>query len=332
MTARAKATRSALLFGALALLGCDGASRQAVGGADRVIVIAEDSLWNAIGDSLMAVLEPRVFTVRDERTFEVTRFSPFDPVWRDRRMFRNVLVIGPADAAWVEPVLGAGSAQDVNGVVQARDVWARNQRVTALVAADANAALTRAPLAAAAIDSVFRADVLRRMYTSSPDTLLRDTLRATHGFGILLPQVYASLAREPGLVLYQNSTSVGGDLVRSVLITFRDGSQTPTQEAALAWRDSIGASAYRPPHTTDREHLRSAPVSVHGSDGIEVQGVWAGNDPSWPTGGPFLTRMMTCPARNRTYLLDAWVFAPGPNRSKYEYLIQLHTILNTFEC
>jgi hypothetical protein len=30
------------------------------------------------------------------------------------------------------------------------------------------------------------------------------------------------------------------------------------------------------------------------------------------------------------YLLDAWLYAPG--KQKYEYMIQLQTILDTFRC
>jgi len=30
------------------------------------------------------------------------------------------------------------------------------------------------------------------------------------------------------------------------------------------------------------------------------------------------------------YLIDAWLYAPG--KEKYEYMIQLQTILNTFRC
>jgi hypothetical protein len=67
--------------------------------------------------------------------------------------------------------------------------------------------------------------------------------------------------------------------------------------------------------------------------GVDVQGVWQGNDPMWPMGGPFVTRLMHCPDQNRTYLVDAWIYSPGGQRgSKYEYMIQLQTILDTFEC
>ena len=80
------------------------------------------------------------------------------------------------------------------------------------------------------------------------------------------------------------------------------------------------------------EQVLVSDVSSAGAQGIEIQGAWEGTDPSWPMGGLFISRMVTCAAQNRTYLLDTWLYAPGPRRSKYEYMIQLQTILGTFEC
>lgn len=324
--------RYVLLLGACTLLACNTPTRQAVGNASSIIVIAEDPLWREAGDSLMRVLEPRIFTVRSERTFDVSQFSPDDVIWRDRRIFRNVLVIGRADAPWVQPVLERADAAARDGLVQTTNVWARNQRVTALIANDAPTVLQHAARLAHAIDSVFRADVTRRMYVSTPDSMLRDTLRRTYGFTLLLPKVYDVVRRDSSAVLYQNNTQVGGDLIRSLLVTWRPGVLAATAEGALAWRDSVARTAYRPAHMTHDTIVRAEAAQVNGSRGVEVQGVWSGADASWPSSGPFLTRLVPCPAHDRTYLLDAWVFAPGPDRSKYEYLIQLNTLLNTFAC
>jgi hypothetical protein len=324
--------RYAIVLGACTLLACDAPARQAVGNASSIIVIAEDSLWRDAGDSLKRALEPRIFTVRSERTFDVSQFSPHDVIWRDRRIFRTVLVIGPADAPWVQPVVARGGGDAVDGVVEATGVWARNQRVIALIAGDAATAEQRAARVAAVIDSAFRADVLRRMYASGPDTLLRDTLRQQYGFGVLLPTVYTAVRRDSSVVWYRNETQVGGDLVRSLLVTWRTGMHAATAEAAHAWRDSIAAQAYNPAQRTHQELMRAGETAANGAQGVEIQGVWSGTDPGWPSSGPYIARMMQCPARNRTYLLDAWVYAPGPDRSKYEYLIQLNTLLNTFEC
>jgi hypothetical protein len=326
---------AAVLLGVLP--GCNN-TPQAVGNVSSIVVITTDSLWRVIGDSLGRALEPRIFTVRDEPTFEVTQVSPQDPRWSDLREFRQVLVIGTPADGWVAPVLKKAEATGTQppALLQTRDVWARNQFATALVVppqGSAEAALAQLPRAAAATDSVFRAYARARMYTSKPDTLLRDSLRAGSGYGILLPNVYESVRRRADLQLFQNSTQIGGDLVRSVLIASRPGVLEPNGDAALAWRDSIARTEYRPAQTTQRERLRSQPLQAGGSPAVELQGVWQGTDPTWPMGGPFIARMIQCPAQSRTYLVDAWLYAPGPQRgSKYEYMIQLQTILDTFEC
>lgn len=43
-----------------------------------------------------------------------------------------------------------------------------------------------------------------------------------------------------------------------------------------------------------------------------------------------MTYTVTCDEQDRTYLIDAWLYAPG--REKYEYIIQLETIVDSFSC
>jgi hypothetical protein len=329
-----KSARLVLLAAATAwaLPSCDG-SRQALGTATSIIVLATDPVWAAIGDSVLAALEPRIYTVRDERTFEVTHIAPSDPQWRELRKFRQIVAIGAREDAWVEPVLEqSGSA---TGVVRARDVWARNQQVSAIVLPTSDAAAEALPhleRVGTVIDSLFRIYVIRRMYTSGPDSALADAMRETHGFSLLLPSVYAPLERTGDVLMFQNNTTVGGDLVRTVFVAWRDGVTPPAADAAAAWRDSIAGVQYNPQQRTLIDVIRATPVPLPGGEAVEIQGAWEGKDPSWPAGGLFISRMITCEQQNRTYLLDTWLYAPGPRRSKYEYMIQLQTILGTFEC
>lgn len=334
-----KSARLVMLAAAAALVlpSCER-SGPALGTATSIIVIATDSVWAAVGDSVLSALEPRIYTVRSERTFEVTQISPSDPDWQELRGFRQVVAIGAAGDAWVQPVFArAGVQPDVAqpSVVTARDVWARNQQATAIALPatnDAAAALPHLEHVGTTIDSMFRVYTVQRMYTSGPDTALSRTLRETHGFTLLLPNVYAPLERTGDVVLFQNNTTVGGDLARSVLVTWRDGITAPSADAALEWRDAIALAQYNPQQRTRRDSVRATPVTLPGGEAVEVQGAWEGTDPAWPMGGLFITRMVTCEQQNRTYLLDTWLYAPGPRRSKYEYMIQLQTILGTFEC
>jgi hypothetical protein len=334
-----KSARIPLLVAALgwAAASCDRPP-QALGTANSIIVIATDSAWAAFGDAVEAALEPRIYTVRSERTFEVTHIAPSDPNWTELRNFRQVVALGDAGDAWVQPIVDKAQTSEAVGqdrVARANDVWVRNQLAIAVVlsSADRTAAQPALERVGAVLDSLFRVQTIQRMYTSRPDSALRDTLRAVHQFGLLLPNVYSVAGRSDSHLHYQNNTRVGGDLVRSVLVTWREGVIEPGVDTAVAWRDSIAATLYQPPQRTLREQVLTVAVtSADGTQGLEVQGAWEGTDPSWPMGGLFISRMIPCAQQNRTFLLDTWLYAPGPRRSKYEYMIQLQTILGTFEC
>lgn len=322
-----------LIAAAVLLPACNNLP-QGMGSLSGIVVVAPDSVWDAIGDSVYSALEPRIFTVRDERTFEVTHVSPGDAAWADLRRFRQIIAVGGADDGWVEPALrrsrdDAGSG----GIAVAENVWARNQRVWAVVVppgAAPDAALPHVDPVAQSLDSIFRAGALQRMYQSRPDTALQDSLLRTRGFGILMPNVYHALTRDDEVSLFQSSTQVGGTLVRSVLIVDEPGLVPLTQEAALAWRERTAGTLYRPAHETLRERVEARTMTVNGLPAIEVQGIWDGTDPGWPMSGPFMARVYHCEEQDRSYLVDAWVYAPG--RPKYEYMVQLATILNTFRC
>lgn len=313
------------------LLGCDpDSSARALGDFNTIVVLAVDSLWADVGDSLSTALEPRVFTTRNERTFEVEQMTPLDPRWEQLRGFVQVLAIGVPGDGWISPVVSDGSAQPPS-IVRQTDVWARGQLVTALVLSPDNAAADALALAdslGATYDALFRRYVGQRMFASGEDTATRDSLLARYGFGITIPNVYNPTAASDSVHIFRSDAQMGGTLFRSIGIARREGMLPADPQAALDWRDQLAAEYYtRPPQATLRDTLITSSLP---QGGIEVQGVWQSADPSFPEAGVFVTRMVPCPARNQTYLLDAWLLAPG--RGKVEYMIQFQTILDSFTC
>lgn len=312
--------------------GC-GISRSslAVGTVNSIIVIAVDSLWQQVADSVRADLERPVFTVREERTFQVTQVSPLSENWLDLRKFKQVLVIGVPGDSWVSPTLSHGAPAQLPAVVEATDVWARQQSVVAIVVpgTDAGAAVLRVlPGVARQYDERFRAYVRQRMFLSGQDTLLRDSLRATAGFSLLFPTLYTHEV-DGSVHIFRNSTQMQGDLFRTVLVTWRQGTDSLSAAGMLAWRDTLARKYYNPPQITQPEPIRVGRVGPD-STALQVHGVWRSSDSTLIAAGPFIDRLVSCPDRNRTYLLDAWLYAPG--KDKYEYVIQLETILDSFTC
>lgn len=331
-----RSLRTALLLPLVAGAACEDASRMAMGDANSIIVVAEEQLWEQVADTVLTALEPRIFAVRPEPTFKLTHVEPTSGHWRDLRRFRQVLAIGrPADP-WVQEILSrADTSVTPPALVQATRVWARNQVATAVVVPEADpagAVREQVPELAALLDRGYRLWAQRRMYTSGVDTAFADTLRREAGFSVQVPNVYTRRREGDRGYLFFNDQAAGTPLVRSLFVTWREGVDgEPRPEAALAWRDSVGEAVYDWPQESQRDPVQVRPVREPGAGGLEVRGVWfATEDPSFPQGGPFITRVIDCPDQNRRYLLDAWLYAPATD--KYQYMIQLETLLGSFRC
>ena len=85
------------------------------------------------------------------------------------------------------------------------------------------------------------------------------------------------------------------------------------------------------PQVLDLELAQTRRLQPGGIIMDECRAVWA-NPPedAFPAGGPMITRSIPCPHQGRDYLVDAWLHAPS--RDKYQYILQLETILNSFRC
>jgi hypothetical protein len=320
-----------LACGVALLAACEGStSRIAYGDVNRIVVVAPDELWEVVQDSVMGVLEPRIFTVRDERTFELTHIAPSDPNYSTLRQFRQVLVLGNAGHSWVEPVLANADATAAPAIVERQDIWARRQLVTALVLPEQGAVpalYAQLPALRDHFDERYRDYVRARMFASEPDTALRRQLAAGAGFSLLLPNLYR-MERRADAYVFRTTTEMGSELMRTVTVVSRPGAEPLDAAGALAWRGELAADLYDPPHQTLQRYEARPLTGLPG--GVELQGSWSATDEGWPFGGPYVAWAVPCPSQNRSYLVDGWVFAPG--RPKYEYMIQLETILASFEC
>jgi hypothetical protein len=318
----------------LASAGCGPATPVAYGEANSLIVAAPEAIWTDVRDTLLGALEPRIRTVRDERTFNVTHVSPGSAEWRELRRWKRVLVVGAADDAWVEPVVTrAGAPASLPALMEAQDIWARGeQRVIAAVlppgggASEVQALL---PALHELLDRRYREYALGRMYASGRNRELEAHLAAEAGFALALPQIYRPERLDSGY-LFSNVYRADSEIVRVVLVAWRSGVAPLGGEGTLQWRQATLAEYENYDQVMVGEQTSGRELDLPDGPGYEVQGIWQRPLGEWPAAGPFLTRMVTCPAADRTYLLDAWLYAPG--RDKYEYMIQLETILDSFRC
>lgn len=314
----------------LATTGCK--APQAFGDRHSIIVRADEALWTQVDSALMGALEQRVFTTRPERKFKVTFVAADDTLWRDLRVWQQVVVLGARGDEVVERILRSAGAADASApaVFQADEIWARTQLVTLLLLPEsrqAEAVESLLPELFTLIQSKYDRWVLERMYTTGVNDSLKQVLGG-YGFTLEVPNVYL-FSRQDSLFRFGNPYRQGdSDLLRSFLLTWTRGTGAVSEESLKGWRAAIDED-YEPPQDVLDKELRFATVQVGELTGLEFRGVWQ-DRADFPAAGPFITRAIECPSQNRTYYMDAWLFAPG--KDKYPYLRQLEILLDSFRC
>jgi hypothetical protein len=328
----------ATVLTSLALLSTAACTEEqgAFGDASSIVAAVPTAPWAVAEDSVYAALEPTIYTVRDEKMFTVTHVDPTDAsVWDELRRFRQLLVVGPADAPWIAPVIdGVRRGDAVAGVIQASDIWARGQTVTAVVIREGQSIEEGLQDALEELrglyDQQYRQLAEARMFISGRDTALADTLRSTAGFSLLLPAVYTWASRD-SVYIFRNDNPDPSELIRQVAVTWASPIPEGMEgEDFLAWREELATQHYTDEQVNELESLEGGRFNFAGLDAYEIRAVWQSPPGAWPAGGPFVLRAVACPSQDRMYLIDAWLYAPG--KEKYQYMIQLERILDSFEC
>ena len=312
----------------------------AMGEASSLIVIVPDTLWRQVEEPTRTILEPTIFTTRNEKQYEVTSVDPTHPKINELRLFRNVVVFGTAQDPTIAKVAESGGINlsdfQPGRVFQVRDVWARGQTVTAALLRGGGQEVTSwvaaLPSVLNAIDESYRAYVLRKMYATPPDTALAQDLHRRFAFSLQVPQVYDRVVRGTdqgdSLVIVRNDNPDPSQLIRSVLVTWRPKVDSLTQGGAFEWRSEIDGTQYNVAQRINDTHSNAIYFKWEGRDALEVTGIWEDERGNFPAAGPFIVWLVDCPTR--TYMIDAWLYAP--NEPKYEYMLQLQEILSSFRC
>lgn len=317
---------------ALGLAACG--EPQAWGEGNSLIVVMPDSLWAEVEDSTYAVLEPTIFTTREEKRFVVTQVPPETEDLGHFLQFRQVVVAGTPDDELVRDVAEEAEQTrlEPSSVIQAVDVWARGQIATAVVLdpdAPARSWLSQLPATLAMIDATYRDWVRQRMFVTGPDTMLADSLARAYGFRIRVPRVYDEAVRGDSLLILRNDNPDPSQLIRQLTVAWREPPlDSLTAQAAYEWRARVDATEYNVPQEIDTTRASTRSLEVDGRPGLEATGVWSDEEGSYPAAGPFIVWLVQCP--ERTFFLDAWLYAP--NDPKYEYMLQLRELLQSFEC
>lgn len=310
----------------------------AYGDPNAVIVVAQRDWWPSIEETVVSGLSPEVFTVRWDHTFRVSFSEPTDDLWW--RFHEVVIIGGPEDQRVAEALafLPDTVPIEVPNIYEVENVWAKNQNVTVVVV-DPTGDIPyqvgfRVPKVHEILEKRFLGEAATRMFLSGRDSALADTLQALAGFSLLLPEVY-EWGSEDSVYIFRNDNPDPAELIRQFTVTWR--SPVPSLiagDSLLDWRTSLAEQYFSYPQVVEREELREGRVGRYDwAEAYAVQGVWK-NPPgsTWPAAGAVVTWGVHCSHQNRLFLLDAWLYSPGNDRDKWEYMVQLDTIMHSFRC
>ena len=317
---------------AVALVSSGCKAPQPFGDRHSLIVRADSALWLSVDSSFITALEQRVFTTRSERRFKLTFVEASDTLWRNFRLWEQVVVLGASHDEVTRRVLRASDDPNASppAIVQAKDIWARGQAVTLMLLPDQDAdvaVIGLLPDLYALLEEQYKDWVVQRMYVSGVNDSLIEALAGV-GFTLELPKVYGHY-QEDSAFRFRNAYPDPGTLLRSVLVSWETGLDPVDLDALREWREQIDETRYDPPHNILDDHLRFDTVSFGELDAVELRGVWQDRS-DFPAAGPFITRAMSCATQDRTYFIDAWLYAPGTD--KYPYVRQLEVLLDSFRC
>jgi len=318
---------------ALALTACE-TQTLAFGDANSIIVAVPNETWEQIEPAVDRALETTVFTVAQEKAFTVTQVDPRSEDWGNLRRFKQVLIIGTANTPWMEEALeDAQGDRSTPGILQVQDVWAKNQLVTIALMGegDVGSQLERLlPTLGDQFDAQYRDFIRSKMYISGVDSALIKELEATAGFSLSVPAVY-ELNASDSVYVFRNDNPDPSELIRQITVTWMSPDpRIEGPEELVAWRDRIAAEFYEDEQVINLELAKGGPGVFGGLDAYQIQSTWENIPGGWPAGGPLLLRSVICADQDRVYLIDGWLFAPG--KEKYEYLIQIETIMDSFKC
>jgi Domain of unknown function (DUF4837) len=307
------------------------------GEQNSIIVGTSPEIWAEIEDVIDEALETRVLTVRPEKTFKVTHEDPIDADWQRLQRFRQVLVVGTENDRWVAQALAESKLESFSApqILQVKDVWARGQTVTIILARPGSVVEDVQSFTEELhenLDARYRRWVENRMFMSGRDTALADTLWRQSRFSVVVPEVYYWRQDADSVFIFRNDNPDPSELIRQITISWRSPiPENVTRDDVLAWRQEIADGYFSYPQTIDTTFSSARQIQLGDMLVDEYQATWT-NPPSdqFPAAGPFVLRWVACPNQNRLYLVDAWLYAPA--KEKYQYMLQLETILDSFRC
>jgi len=317
---------------AILLFSCnlDETDVDSQGGFDEVLVICDDARWDS---SLKKLIEdkfeaPYEILPQPEASLNITHvpFSKFDNVFR---RFRNILIIADLeDTSNVTKltIQYMGEAQTTKAfnnpdfyLGKKTDIWANNQLVVFLFAPGSERIDTILNQQSDFIKNIFLNNELKQYHKAvmsiKANAEIMKIVRDKFGFSMDIPKDYFIAKNDAQFLWLRKETEeISFNLMfyQEPLAT-ETGSNRGVELRNILGRQHVSSQVPNSYMTTDSVLTPEATLIKQNSISIyKTKGLWRLENDFM--GGPFVTYYFENPSTKKSYLVDAFIHAPGTKK------------------
>jgi hypothetical protein len=323
-----------LIAAFIGLFGCATFRDRPLGSRNQIVVIADESVWQAVADPLSRAYEREIRTPQPEKTYYLDHVQYAQLSDITRRPY--ILFVAPLKSpgptsVFLSNALSPEATDGVNSgeyyVFEKPDLWARDQLVLFVTAPTLVNLIDRINEHANELYSLINDDrnqiVQSEMYSRLEQTDLEKKFRLKYGWQLRIQHDYVPIIDDSSRNLVMLKRSYPD---RWLSIHWLDGDHDYLSlKEVAAVRDTLG-KWFPDPVFEYPDYYQYHAVDFRGRAAGLLTGLWATN--SDIGGGPFFTYAIYDSVLQRSFFLDGAVFAPQDD--KEPYVRQLQIMARTF--
>jgi len=315
-------------------------TKQSFGGANEVIVIADEETWKGpVGDTLRFYLEaaypvlPQYEPIYDLRHFDMKKIEEN----ADRLRFRNIVCLAnvadnsSATGQWLKGLLGEENILRMEESDEKYDVknkWAVGQAALFFYAKNDQALIESVVARSSSIAKLFkehgRKMLERRVYSSGKSEKIKKAIMDAYGIEMNVPTSYEIVLDDKEkhfmwLRKVSNRTHVHTNLMVHK-IPYDDQSQLQPEKVKEI-RNKLGKEYIS--SNVKNSYMRVNDIhlpmfhkkkTISGKYGLELKGIWEMSADTDSQGGAFQSCIVLNETKNELIYVDAFSYAPGEEK------------------
>jgi hypothetical protein len=315
-----------LFFSACAL---DETNVDSHGGFDEVLVLSDDANWDAFVKEHVekSFEEPYPVLPQPENSIKITHVA-FDKFEKIFKRFRNILIIADLEdqsditklaMQYLGEDLAAKAFNNPDFFVgKKNNVWANDQYVVFLFAPGKPRLEEVLKTKADFVKNLFLNNDLNRYHKAvmsiGKNKEIMKTIKDKHGFSIDIPGDYFVAKNDAELLWLRKET----EEISFNLLIHETKTESDFQNRAIELRNYLGekhvSSEIEGSYMVSDSTLpiETVLMKINGNEAYQSKGLWRLENDFM--GGPFVSYYFQSPDKKKTYLVDAFIYAPGTKK------------------